>query len=415
MTNRIRCTSPDCSNDILPSTAARTGGLCAPCKAKEAAAERRAFVEAHRTTVDRFAGISDVVEYVWRMYEHPLHDELVQQTPPTVSFADAWAMLGDDDVIRLKGRLDVLDPNDDLRLSLYDGLAAHRDDLDLDEELRRRLEDGHPTPAFLYRHAQPPLVLELLERLTLSHVDDAGDPHLPAAAAWCRGDIVERTFDALLRRGRPSYGHVGYDGYLQEAGWELRNGARHDLFRSTCVEAKPAHAGEVDFRACAPAEQKCSFCGGGLEHVLLWEADSPDWFPPNVDVVTCPICVAFSEGYFVRTRGAGRDCVHPSTTAEPPSDVWEHTTNANGTPYALGRRRRPQQNAWWLATDGSVSQFGGMPTWIGDAWYPKCPDCRETMRALLQLECDEVWGCEGLLYVMDCDACSTAATLFQQT
>jgi len=65
----------------------------------------------------------------------------------------------------------------------------------------------------------------------------------------------------------------------------------------------------------------------------------------------------------------------------------------------------------------SVSQVGGVPGWIQDAEYPRCPDCHETMPCISQVSPADLAGepSEGLYYAFWCSPCRVTATGYQQT
>lgn len=60
------------------------------------------------------------------------------------------------------------------------------------------------------------------------------------------------------------------------------------------------------------------------------------------------------------------------------------------------------------------STLGGMPSWLQDAEFPRCPECRRLMRFLAQHD-NGALGEEGLYYAFFCGDCSVASVSYQQT
>ncbi|SUA50259.1 Uncharacterised protein [Paenibacillus thiaminolyticus] len=79
----------------------------------------------------------------------------------------------------------------------------------------------------------------------------------------------------------------------------------------------------------------------------------------------------------------------------------------------------------WALSNGreNLCRIGGMPSWIQDAQYPSCPECRETMAFIAQLDSDLpladggewMWGSGGIGYLFWCDCCKVSGHLWQCT
>jgi hypothetical protein len=71
----------------------------------------------------------------------------------------------------------------------------------------------------------------------------------------------------------------------------------------------------------------------------------------------------------------------------------------------------------------NLNRIGGHPTWVQSSEYPQCPDCKITMRFLLQLDSDFpninneewLWGSGGILYAFWCNSCRISGLLWQCT
>jgi hypothetical protein len=69
---------------------------------------------------------------------------------------------------------------------------------------------------------------------------------------------------------------------------------------------------------------------------------------------------------------------------------------------------------WCLPS--TFSQVGGMPSWIQDAAYGKCPECNKGMVFVAQLSVEDIeeYG-EGVFYGLLCPDCSITTVRYQQT
>jgi hypothetical protein len=61
-----------------------------------------------------------------------------------------------------------------------------------------------------------------------------------------------------------------------------------------------------------------------------------------------------------------------------------------------------------------ATTIGGMPMWLQEADYPRCPTCAERMRFLAQHDKSAIRG-EGLYYALYCPDCRVVAVNYQQT
>ena len=101
MNERVACRTPGCTGTILSSTAEATGGLCKPCVNRATAEQRRLYIDANRVDVDRFAGVTDVVEVLHLIHRPPPADPLVKLVPYERSLGNLYRGLQTADAERL--------------------------------------------------------------------------------------------------------------------------------------------------------------------------------------------------------------------------------------------------------------------------------------------------------------------------
>ncbi len=212
--------------------------------------------------------------------------------------------------------------------------------------------------------------------------------------------------------------------YAEEAGWELTSdGKRRDLFSVACYPLvrhvdDDARRGMV--RIGADHQESCRWCGRRL--VVLVELSRECLSLVGVDggqlrIATCDVCTCYGP-VFTKVDWQGGATWHarnarPEYLPEDSSD-WDRMPV---DPLALGRRPRHfLESADWLLPGVSYSQIGGLPTWIQDAEYPRCPECSRPMFFLGQLSNEDfIEHAEGTYYLFLCTPCGVAATGYQQS
>jgi hypothetical protein len=80
-----------------------------------------------------------------------------------------------------------------------------------------------------------------------------------------------------------------------------------------------------------------------------------------------------------------------------------------GVRVALHQRRAIEAVDWMEPT---VSQIGGLPSWVQDDEYPKCPDCHAVMSFITQID-NAAFASDGIYYGFLCSNCMMTATTYQ--
>ncbi|HVV71161.1 MAG TPA: DUF1963 domain-containing protein, partial [Verrucomicrobiae bacterium] len=128
-------------------------------------------------------------------------------------------------------------------------------------------------------------------------------------------------------------------------------------------------------------------------------------------VLCCLSCACFSP-MFTRYRSNGVAEWHPATaTSETaPSGTWPscecQLSSSAFPPFAAANPFRLDD----------ASTLGGIPMWLQDAEYPRCPDCAKPMQFLAQFyNLAMPKPEEGMFYSFFCRECEVAAVNYQQT
>ena len=422
-TERIPCKSPDCGNTILPATAKANDGLCAPCIGKIRQAERDEYVRQNRRTVNLYDGVTDPVEIIRIMLAHRKHDPFIEYQPSPISTEQAFAQLSaaqQQQLFAIAG--DAIQAGDkDLGENIGKSLATLTE-ANLDGMLHRWLDAGHLWPAVAFRNAGPSVRDRILGMIA---ADTANMNHALSALAWIGDSVVVARFAEWEESPPPwrSQLYVGPNNYALVGGWEPTPSGRRNLFFHECfaLEVVPNDAPATEVKLLEERTEKCPLCGDALVHLLdLPTRDSSLAFLPfagaSLPVLTCERCTCWNEFVFARIGLDGEAEWHPAN----PASGQEHSLGFDfghgpwqGKRVAL--RKRPAIHAVDWCMQLSASQIGGMPTWVQDAAYPKCPECDQTMMFLAQLDNGAFSGHEGTYYAFLCGDCRVTATTYQQT
>jgi hypothetical protein len=413
---RIQCKTPDCTNLILASTAALSGGICGSCK--RGYTPQREKARASRTEIDPFAGVTDPVEIV-RLLSRPfVHSEefLKKGFPGAVD--DFFCVLSAADVERIIELAKSYLPDEEDRAENNALSLAAFTTADLSVLQAAWLEQGSTYPGIIFRGASAAVRDEIIRGVESGELNR---DHGLCALAWI-GDVgVLETF-ARWREDPPSWRkkelHIAPHEYAPVGGWELTaGGGRRELISSAAFALLQASPDVVDgpVDIVRSADGACGWCGGPLTALFRFQPDDARIailaLPESV--VTCTSCTNYSV-VFMKLDAAGVASWHEGNRkpdfALEPGEVWSPNER-----LILGEPRGALHAAeQFLPT--SFSQLGGAPCWIQDFDYPHCPDCTRTMRFIAQLAPDDFEEyAEGMYYVHWCDDCRVTATTYQQT
>lgn len=420
---RISCKSSDCGNTILPATAKANDGLCAPCIGRIRKAQRDEYVRQNRRTVNLYEGVTDPVEVIRIMLTHRKHDPLIVYSPSPLSAEQAFARLSAEEQKQLAqiAADEIRTGDEDLGENIGKSLATLTD-ANLDDMLHVWLDNGHIWPSVAFRNASPSIRDRIFDVIASS---TAQLNHALCALAWIGDSAVVAKFAEWEVRP-PAWRnglHVGPNGYALLSGWELTKGGRRNLFFDDCfaLEIVPDDAPSSRVGLLSEQVETCPLCGDALVHLLeLPTGDGPLGFVPfagaALPVLTCERCTCWSEFIFARIDENGQAKWHPVN----PSSPHKHALGVEmergpwrGQRVALKKRTAIHAVDWCMELSGS--QIGGLPAWVQDTAYPKCPDCARTMMFLAQLDNGAFSGHEGTYYAFLCGDCRVTATTYQQT
>lgn len=344
-------------------------------------------------------------------------------------WVEAHAGLPDDEAAKLVERaIQCLDapgtPLQELGLGILCSLAAFREG-GLGEATFELWRRGIFSPPNLYLDAPEAVGEEIIASLGGAQ-EQLSLNHRLLALAWTRGEAARRAFAQWLRVP-PAWGpslHVPAEDYLPSAGWTLdAAGQRRDLIATPCyrfaseVDA-PADASEAgpEVPCRVSLAERCPACGGDLRWLFDFSQLPESFFSGGRAeaprrVLACLGCALYCT-VFTRYLPDGGAEWHPATECEETDRV------DLGPAVTLRLLWRPQPP--FAAAEpfriADATSLGGVPMWVQDAEYPRCPDCRDLMAFLAQLDNSSLPQAEeGIFYSFFCAHCRTAAVSYQQT
>ncbi|KKO55485.1 hypothetical protein [Paenibacillus sp. DMB20] len=429
MTERIPCKTEGCRATILPTTAAKTGGYCMPCRQEQERQKRQAYIEQHRRTVNLYDGLTDPVDLLKVMHAPRKYDPLIQYVPYPLSKEQVYVSLTAEEAGRmLKYALKLLAEGvkseaDHILLSL----VCYRNDK-IAEVLPELMERGMYHSSILFKDASSDIRDRLLQQVER---DDDNRNHLLLILSWIGDPVIVSRFREW-RSHPPAWAvqlFAGPELYALEGGWELTpDGERRDLVHGLSYAIRATGA-QRDSAAEASAARflktsasDCPWCQGKLTILLDGDISHPSLaylgLPlERLQVETCEHCGCFGtiymeldhQGVPVWSRFNQKPEHLPSFDSEDNSGVTVPRLTLSPEPHS------PYYAAVWTLSQQD-SQIGGHPSWVQDAEYPLCPCCAKRMPFIGQMDWADFDNLgEGIFYMFVCAEDKVTATLYQQS
>jgi hypothetical protein len=421
---RLPCRTAGCENTIQPATAKRNNGYCGPCHNRIAYERRQKYIRENRKTIDPYEGVSDPVEMIAILHRKRRHDPLILELPCPQSADALYQSLSDDQADRLMAFAaeKAAGPEKRAAEQIARCLGAFTE-RDLSPLLSAYLEQDFLPPEIAFRGASDRFVNDLVKRLT------RGKQQANASLlclAWIGSPHVVEFF-ARTQQKIPDWAdqlYVHPSRYTRYAGWEVRDGRRHDLFLRSCLaitQAESEDRGLVPSPLMQPRSDQCLWCKRTLVDMLrLSRSDPRLGFLPDrsetLRIPMCDMCTCYGDKLFFEKDNQGewqwkQSNQRPEYLPDPAED-W-------GTqPWASAQLRftpRPAHHAADPLLPTTFSQIGGLPAWVQDEVYPACCDCGLTMTFITQLDYGDFSRYEGTYYAFLCQSCETSTTRYQQT
>lgn len=419
MTQKIRCTNPNCANRILPTTAKRNGGLCGQCANEKARQQYLEEVRKNRRDLNEFAGLNDPVEILKIIHKPRKYDPLINWIPYPIKTDELYVTLGKPEQAAMaEYALQHIGTDRHGEAEKVCLCLAAFTDANIDACLRKLVSIDSVRPGFPFFKAPSDVRDELLDRVCS---DDTNRHSILLALAWIGDEKVVQHF-STWRNSPPVWANTlgcPPSNYAHEAGWELSDdGNRRNLYSRGCIPLLKRPDTDSSCLTLTDRTDLCPWCQTPLTNFLDASPDTcsisgePAW-GGRLQIATCEHCTVFFDvfGQLDENGICHWSSWNPKEQIPP---NWEAERLPRNPLAAIGTRR-----AWFAAHDclpTTFSQIGGHPTWIGEASYPTCPECARTMTFVAQIAPAEIMEpAEGIFYSFACSNCRTTATNFRQT
>jgi len=305
--------------------------------------------------------------------------------------------------------------------------TGRRSNQDIARQILRYATNLHPRSTVVihnellkgHRYFPPNLFFDASEHIAkqlreLIKPDNGGFYFALMALMWTRSQTAQafmlENHDWLEER-LPSYL------WSHDAGWELTSDeTRYDLYYETCY---PLINGDesATTRVLTQRTDTCAWCDQPLDNVFDLDLTDPRLAflgitGTRLRIPTCMTCVGWNTIIFkVDFEGNATWSNHSGDQSE-----YTRVDPYEALPNTLTLAEEPRKSPFESQVmDHGNSQIGGHPFWVNDAFYPKCPDCFQSMKVIGQLQMSDVIPMDGWIYVYLCVDCQYAATYFDQS
>ncbi|MEG0383146.1 MAG: DUF1963 domain-containing protein [Solibacillus sp.] len=429
MAERIPCKTEGCSATILPSTVAKTGGICMPCFQERERKKRRAYIKRHRIEVNLYEELTNRIDILKVMHAPRKHDPLIQYIPYPLSKEQIYTSLSKEEAdCMLKYAMKLLAlHNESEAEEILLSLVCYRDGYVLDD-LPMLIQRGLFYNPILFKDAQQDIQNHILERVMW---DDDNRNHLLLALGWIgNAGVIEQFREWQMRPPKwVEQLHVTPETYALYGGWELTaDGKRRNLNSQLCYAIRKAdHQNgnlneKQDAHFLKTSDSTCPWCKRKLTKLMDVATSHPslqylDLKMDNLQVMTCDLCGSYSMIYME----LGNNGVPVWSRYNEQPNYFPNIDDVNSesdlSPHLVlsHEPQSPYFAAVWTMSQLN-SQIGGYPGWVQEPEYPVCPCCERKMRFIGQIDYAEFEEyAEGIFYMFLCSTDSITATVYQQS
>lgn len=170
----------------------------------------------------------------------------------------------------------------------------------------------------------------------------------------------------------------------------------------------------------------CIGCGDSLHQLIRVEQADVILGTrlPTIALCTCLSCLGWEipQMFFTHDESGNPSAIIGSGMAKKPQFATRAFPATNISIVQSPPRWNHQD---WALSNGreNLNRIGGPPSWIQDAQYPSCPQCKRLMPFVAQLDSEIptadggewLWGSGGICYLFWCDQCSISGNFWQCT
>ena len=423
---KIPCKNECCNRLILEVTAKKTGGYCYPCYNYIEGKKREEYIRKNKRTVNLYEGIHDPVEMIKIMGIRREYNPLIEYVKCPKTKEELYSILTKDHMKRLKeiameSYKSGTDQWEDILLNLVCFNNA-----DINGFLKILINDGKVYESSLFKNASDEIADMLIDKLECND-ESISLNHILLCLAMIGNERVVELFNKW-KKDTPEFAEKLYvkpHEYSYEGGWKLdENGNRKDLYYHESYGVKegvPPKNASVKFYETN--EDKCKWCGRYLDSLFTIDLKNKHMEFLGVEgdrlnISTCSNCTCYGYIYTdIDTCGHAHWSSYNSKPNYLDTNEYEELDEIDVKKQVYVDNNVKSENYGANQfLDMKFTKIGGMPTWIQDAEYPKCPKCGEEMMFVGQLSNEDFEEyAEGIYYGFVCKECMIAATTYQQT
>ncbi len=269
-------------------------------------------------------------------------------------------------------------------------------------------------PGEIYLHADKIIADELIKA-----IENGGGNvnHLLLCLAWIG---TQNVVDFFVKTSieKPKWTEKLYvltKEYADQAGWFIdENNQKRFLINeevSVFSRQDSVNANEFESKTFVEKDTCCKFCENNLTTVFETKIGFN-----VIPFSTCLLCSCY-EPFFMKIDGENTSHWHDANKRWEHLDRFDTTTEKikENTLVITSEKRKPEYTISQFVAI-SKSQIGGYPTWVQDADYLNCPDCKQKMMYVGQVDMEDVEDYnEGIYYFHYCKNCKLTGTNYQQT
>ena len=205
-----------------------------------------------------------------------------------------------------------------------------------------------------------------------------------------------------------------------------------ELVDNLCTENDESNSNKENLncknKECATSnrcidDNKCGWCGRNLTSLFTIDLHNEDmkflgFEGDKLNISTCIDCVCYDNVYTDIDTDGNAYWSRYNAEADNSDDYEEdeELEECEDNKLYLDINAKSDNYASNQFLDVRFTKIGGMPAWIQDSAYPKCPQCGEEMKFIGQVSGEDIRDyAEGIYYGFVCKKCMIAATSYQQT
>lgn len=320
---------------------------------------------------------------------------------------------------KVKRILENFNQIEDLGDEYYDfvNLFCYRA-IDTERIAQKAFENEVFYPDILYKNASAIVRDKMIDLLKKDDCPEANN--IQCALAVLGDEKVLEVFIELQNNPRKWREKLYVDPsiYAHGGGWTFDdNGKKIKLTYDNCYYLEKSEREDNAIKVGQPLDETCEKCGGKLFDILTIDGSDERLKFLGIEGIikakVCPDCVMMSDHYFCKYTINGDSEILPNEEGSDESYMTEENIEEFKTnKFVLSQK---EVNPYFGCNEDVYNTIGGMPNWVQDPTYLKCPVCGKHMKYFAQLHWTRFGNGDGTLFFEICQECNIIGMLHQQT